>query len=208
MRIDVRADIKDAKKYLESLGERTAKIVIARSLNKTAEQVKNKAVQELKDEASSVHGLSVTGLKRQIVVSKAYKDRLTATIETSGKRIPTRLFKARQTKAGVVYSNKGRRSLIKGAFIATMPSGHKGVFMRTGKTTRAQHKLRKSKGAKSIGTTYRPGLKIKEHTQQGLPQRFGAGRIQKALVSYAGSIWAKVFDHELRFELAKAGIAT
>lgn len=40
---------------------------------------------------------------------------------------------ARQTRLGVTVGiNKGTRALIKGAFIATMKSGHVGVFLRTG----------------------------------------------------------------------------
>ncbi len=40
----------------------------------------------------------------------------------------------RLIKGGVSYSvNKGQRSRIKGAFVATMKSGHKGVFVREGK---------------------------------------------------------------------------
>jgi hypothetical protein len=39
----------------------------------------------------------------------------------------------RQTKRGVsVAINRGKRSLIRGAFLATLKSGHKGVFLRRG----------------------------------------------------------------------------
>lgn len=51
------------------------------------------------------------------------------------KRIPMPVlaYDARQTKAGVTAAIKpGGRSLIRGAFIATMKSGHRGVFRRTG----------------------------------------------------------------------------
>ena len=40
----------------------------------------------------------------------------------------------RQIKMGVSYSvNKGKRARLKGAFVATMSTGHKGVFLRRGK---------------------------------------------------------------------------
>jgi len=43
-------------------------------------------------------------------------------------------FAARQTKAGVSAEiNRGKRVLIRSAFIATMKSGHTGVFYRLGK---------------------------------------------------------------------------
>jgi len=51
----------------------------------------------------------------------------------TGKEIPLGRYPSRQTKRGVsVQVNKGRRKLIEGAFIATMHTGHVGVFMREG----------------------------------------------------------------------------
>jgi hypothetical protein len=55
------------------------------------------------------------------------------TMRVSGEPIPVIAFPTRQTKRGVVAQiNTGRRTLIKGAFIAVMRSGHKGVFRRRG----------------------------------------------------------------------------
>lgn len=54
-------------------------------------------------------------------------------LRVSGKPIPLAAYPHRQTKRGVVVAvNKGRaKVLIRGAFIAVMRSGHRGVFMRT-----------------------------------------------------------------------------
>lgn len=50
---------------------------------------------------------------------------------------PVFSYPTRQTKKGVsVAINKGGRALIRHAFIATMKSGHQGVFMRYGTATR------------------------------------------------------------------------
>lgn len=52
----------------------------------------------------------------------------------SGRNVPLAFYPHRQTKAGVsVEINPGQRKVIKGAFVATMKSGHKGVFERMGK---------------------------------------------------------------------------
>lgn len=49
--------------------------------------------------------------------------------------VPVSEMGARQTKKGVTFGiNKGKRSLIKGGFFATMKSGHTGVFFRQGKS--------------------------------------------------------------------------
>lgn len=55
-------------------------------------------------------------------------------LRAKAKPMPVIAFNARQTRRGVsVEINVGKRSLIRGAFIATMKSGHTGVFYRQGK---------------------------------------------------------------------------
>ncbi len=56
------------------------------------------------------------------------------TISLDGKPVPLIEYRARQTKKGVTVAvNKGKRSLVRSAFITTMKSGRKGVFVRRGK---------------------------------------------------------------------------
>lgn len=55
-------------------------------------------------------------------------------LQFSGEPVPLSAYPHRQTKKGVtVEVNKGKRTLLKGSFKATMKSGHKGVFARKGK---------------------------------------------------------------------------
>src|SRR5512139_1372286 len=59
--------------------------------------------------------------------------RLEWAVDVSGDAVPLVAYPARQTKKGVsVEVNRGKRTLLKGAFVATMRSGHKGVFRREG----------------------------------------------------------------------------
>ena len=67
-----------------------------------------------------------------MVIQKAHYKRPQARIRIRGGRTPLIAFSARQTRQGVRVRIK-QSKLIKGAFIQTMPSGHKGVFWRTGK---------------------------------------------------------------------------
>lgn len=54
-------------------------------------------------------------------------------VEVSGEPVPLVAYPARQTRRGVtVEVNRGKRTLIPGAFVATMKSGHQGVFRRRG----------------------------------------------------------------------------
>ncbi len=56
-------------------------------------------------------------------------------LDVSGTPVPLTAYPFRQTKKGVsVEVNRGKRTLLKGAFVATMRSGHKGIFKRRGKT--------------------------------------------------------------------------
>lgn len=55
------------------------------------------------------------------------------TLRVSGEAQPVSNFPAQQQKRGVKATiNKGRPALLKSAFVATMKSGHKGVFVRKG----------------------------------------------------------------------------
>lgn len=56
-------------------------------------------------------------------------------LDVSGKAFPLAAYPHRQTKKGVsvkVNRSAGSRTLILGAFVATMRSGHAGIFMRKG----------------------------------------------------------------------------
>lgn len=54
-------------------------------------------------------------------------------VKFSGEPVPLIAYPNRQTKKGVsVEVNRGKRTLVKGAFLATMKSGKVGVFRRRG----------------------------------------------------------------------------
>lgn len=93
-------------------------------------------------------------------------------LNVSGEPVPLVAYPHRQTGKGVsVEVNRGKRTLIKGAFVATMKSGHEGVFRRRGKARLPIEELRGSRpvdallhegeaqgvaerGAKSFGDTF------------------------------------------------------
>jgi Prophage minor tail protein Z (GPZ) len=80
-----------------------------------------------------------TGLKSATVKQRIYYDPVRVgdyqvTIRSSRRPIPLIEFaSARQVGAGVRTSVWGRSQIIGSAFIATMPSGHRGVYRRTGR---------------------------------------------------------------------------
>ncbi len=55
-------------------------------------------------------------------------------VDVSGQPVPLGAYPHRQTRKGVsVEVNRGKRTLVKDAFVATLKSGHESVFRRRGK---------------------------------------------------------------------------
>lgn len=71
-------------------------------------------------------------LSRQAVVSpKANSNHLYGGIKINENRLPVIAFRAKQSGSSVsVAIHKGKTEIIRNSFIATMASGHKGVFSR------------------------------------------------------------------------------
>ena len=67
-------------------------------------------------------------------------------VNVSGEPVPLIAYPHRQTKRGVsVEVNRGKRTLVAHAFIATMRNGHEGIFRRRGKARLPIHELRGSR---------------------------------------------------------------
>ena len=76
-------------------------------------------------------------------------------LDVSGEPVPLVAYPYRQTKKGVsVEVNRGKRTLVKGSFVATMASGHKGVLQRRGK---ARLPLRELFGSRPVDALLSPG---------------------------------------------------
>lgn len=73
-------------------------------------------------------------------------DRWVWAVELDGDPVPLVAYPHRQTRKGVsVEVNRGKRTLVAGSFVATMKSGHKGVFRRQGKERLPIEELRGSR---------------------------------------------------------------
>ena len=93
---------------------------------------------------------------------KFVNDDTSATLSVRGYRIPLIDFKARGPEPsrgrgnGVSYSLPGGRGRLMHAFIATMPSGHRGVFERTGRFGRVSKDGRR--GLERIAEKFGPSI--------------------------------------------------
>lgn len=139
-------------------------------------------------------GLKSGVIRKAIAVREATAQSLEARIGVGLKRIPLIEFNARGPEPsrgrgrGVSYRLTGGKGRIANAFIATMRSGHRGVFVRSGKFgRRGNNKLEKIRElfGPSLGhifAKYRPE---------------GIARLKEA--------FATNFAHEMQFEKTRAG---
>jgi hypothetical protein len=85
-------------------------------------------------------GLKSGDVRKALVLRNATEQRLEARLSAGLKRMPLIAFNARGPEPsrgkgrGVSYRLKGGGGRIASAFIGTMRSGHRGVFMRSGKS--------------------------------------------------------------------------
>lgn len=105
--------------------------VMKTGINKTARKGRTRVVRKLAENIK----IKQAQIRKRVIPTWATLHKWQAILAISGRRIPLMHFGARQTKKGVTYmiNKKTGRKLLPGAFIAEMPSGHKGVFKRKGK---------------------------------------------------------------------------
>lgn len=162
-----------------------------RALNKTGGVARTAASREIRQAGYNIAAKSV---KDHIELKRARPGELRATVRASGRPMPLIAFGARQTRAGVSVKVKEGRKLIKGAFIATMPTGHKGVFNRVGN---------RHKRVRRDGRVTWSGLPIKEMYGPSVPAAFRNRVVQDALQRVARARFPAIFEHELRYLLRR-----
>jgi hypothetical protein len=101
-------------------------LAIARAINHTLAKAKTAASREIRQE----YNVKAKELKAGLSINKASRTFTEGMLIATGRPLPLIAFGARQTKKGVTVDVMGQRKLIRKAFIATMDSGHTGVFGR------------------------------------------------------------------------------
>lgn len=141
-------------------------------------------------------GVRVKVIKPRLTMKLPSPDDLEAIVRVSGRRIPAIEYRAKQTPTGVIFGTGSSRALLKGAFIATMKSGHRGVYSRQRPSRSRKGKPRSS-----------PGLPIFERF--GVPLSIVALRtdILKSALAVGEASFQKNFEHELKRGLGSIGAA-
>lgn len=188
MVFDVRGDMNRMINDMQRVRRDVIDTATVRTLNKVVDRVATAAAREMK---SAGYNLKISDIKKGLTKQKATANNLTARVVASGKPIPLIRYSARQTNKGVTVNVLNGRKLIAHAFIATMPSGHTGVFIRQGT---GRHK-RVTKGSK----TSWHALPIKELFGPGVPDGLANRSVQEALQRVVETSFADVFAQQVKY---------
>ena len=178
MKVSVEQAVKDIRREFRDLMDAEFNTGVARAINHTAAKAKTASSKEIR----SIYNISAKDVNKSFDIRRANRAQLYAYIVSTGKPIPVHNFKPIQTKEGVsVLIKKGNRQLIKGAFLATMASGHKGIFARgtykggKGDFVFRNKRIRKAGGYALKNGRYQPinnDLNINEITTVSVPRAF------------------------------------
>lgn len=173
---------------LESFDPQRRAVAMARGLSKVAKQgatvAKTNIAKEYNVKAAVVADrLNVKSNSNGLQATISAKPKR---VGSSGKsRIPLIDFGATQSKKnGVKFKirRNGSAARMRHAFIATMPSGHRGVYQRV-----------------------RGSRKIVEVMGIDVPVMFAGKRVKPLVLKRINDVSAKVVSHELQFELKRMG---
>jgi hypothetical protein len=183
--LTVKQDLSKVLLFYEDLPRQYVDVAAVRALNRTATTVRAEAARRIGRE----YNIRIGAAKDEMKIRRATRDDLKAALVVSGRPIPLVEFDARQTAAGVSVKVKGTRKVVAHAFLATMKSGHEGVYIREIK-----------------GSAKRPGrLPIRQLFSLSLPAAFTQEQIMSALMEIATGRFGDALQQEMHFVMIKNG---
>lgn len=186
--IDIKSDVDRMFKQMSQVQKRDAPKALNQAINKTLKKAATVADVTIRKSLN----LKKQTIRKQFTIVQSNKTKLQGTIIVRGRPQPIIDFDAKQTKRGVTFKikkDKGRR-IIKGAFIATMRSGRKGVFVRTFK--------------KDVNPK-KHGLPIEEKFTTSVMQAFTNQKVRKELFKLGKSFFFPEFQRNLTRLIQKRG---
>lgn len=165
-----------------------------RALNKIGSQA---VVATSREVRAAGYNLKIGEIKRGIKLIRATKSSLKASVVATGRPVPLIQYSARQTAKGVSVSVLRGRKVIAGAFIATMPSGHKGVFVREDNA--------RAKKVGQGGKAKWHALPIRELFGPSIPDGMANKVVQEALQQMVVERFPKLLAHEQAWLTRRTG---
>jgi len=191
LEIRIEGDVQEMVRSLDDQQRRIVPAAQVSAINKTAAQVRTRAVREL----ARSKKLKARAVRKRFALIRATRRRPAALlrVKLAGGVPSSDLGAPRQTAAG---ARAGRHSF-PGAFVATMPSGNTGVYRRLPAAAR-------STGRDSKGRPRRHRLPIAEVR---IPLNPEAEQITNRLVrTFAAGKFREIFARELRWRLQRRGL--
>jgi len=172
---------------------RNVRAVLAAALNKTGQQTVNQAVREIAIEYRVTTSGTRSGVKKNIFVSqRAIQTSLQVVIKALGSPLGIVKFPHRQLKNGVKVTIKQSGSkVLSHTFVATMASGHVGVFERYGP------KVMPTKGRYESKSIMRQ--RIREKFTVSAASMFASRSISARVLKFAEGIFPKILQNQVEF---------
>lgn len=172
MRINVKADIREATRFVKEIDQKGIDRATARAMNDTTTTMRAEGAREIK---KAHPALKIGDIKNNLSLVKAFPQRLRASVDTTGKPLSLLLYNARRAR-GVVTAKMGQRQrpvVYRGrrAFIVDSLGGE--VFVRKHGKGR---EIRKFRGPSLPGVFRAQGAKFKAMAAKRFPTAF-AGRM-------------------------------
>ena len=190
--VNVRSNGNVVAMELMAAAQEMRDLALVRALNKTADQVKVAASREVR---AAGYNLKASTIKDNIQVRRAGPGNLKATVVARGRPVPMIEYSARKTAKGITVNVLKGRKLLAGAFFATMPNGHKGVFVRD------MSKPRKERTKKNKWHD----LPIKELFGPSVPSGLANATVQAALQRLIADRFPQILKSESAWLQRRAG---
>jgi hypothetical protein len=157
----------------------------ARALNETAKQARTFANKKIRE----MYNIRQSALNKEIKIVMAQSSKLEARLILRDSAIGIIKFFPKKNSEGVGFQIKvGSDKVIRGGFIATMGSGHKGVFVRT--------------GVKTIAKSGRYKGKMREQMEERFTlssaEMFGSRKMYEEVSKFIADNLPRILDSKLK----------
>lgn len=157
--------------------------------------------KDLKKDVTSNYAIKSSEIENKLSVKKATFSNTTGYITSKAPLLSLHKFFSSKKADGTIYvrvKKRERKRAVKGKpylfgkpFTATMENGHKGIFQRTGRTSRKTIKLKSGKEkSRDVNT-------IQDLKTVSIPQMLGTKSIQEYIDKKAPEILEKNMDREI-----------
>lgn len=186
IKLDIRADIRQAQRYLTNLRKDAVQAAAARAINDTIITVRAEGAREIKDEHPA---LRIGDIKNAMTMKRAHKYNLRGLVATQGKPLSALLFRP---TGGRVRKRGGKTP------VSVMLGKSRGVVMVNG---RKGFRIARY-GDEVFVRRFGKGRQVRRFRGPSMP---GVFRAQSArFVVIAQQRWATAFRNRLKFEIERA----